>query len=101
MGGEALRINYLGPPTGYLLDQGEELFPSLLVGPETSQHTGCCGDGTLLLHSSHRHAHVSRFHDHCDAPGFDSLLYGEGDLLGDPFLDGQSATECFSDPREL
>lgn len=32
--------------------------------------------------------YVRRFHDHCDAPGFDSLLDGNGYLFGDPFLDG-------------
>ena len=42
-----------------LLDQGEELFSSLLVGPETSQHAGSSSDGSLLLYSSHRHTHVT------------------------------------------
>jgi hypothetical protein len=42
-----------------------------------------------------------RFHDHGNAAGTDRFLDGESDLLGEPFLDLESAGKGLGDAREL
>ena len=44
------------------------------------------GDAVLLLHTTHRHAHVLRLNDHRHAQRVEGFLYAVFNLLGEAFL---------------
>lgn len=77
------------------MKESQELFSGLGARPHASQHAagGRCTAG--LLHTTHDHAKMGRFHDNTDTAGLQDFGYGESDLLGQALLNLQSAGEHF------
>lgn len=53
------------------------------------------------MHAAHDHAQMAGLDNDGDALGLQHLGEGEGDLLGQAFLDLQAAREHFGDAGEL
>lgn len=75
------------------MKQSQELFPGLRARPHTSQHAAGCCSAANLLHASHDHAQVGRFHDDSDTSRLENLRYSQSNLLGQSLLDLKSAGE--------
>src|SRR5690242_1383807 len=55
----------------------------------------------LLLDSTHHHAKMPSFNDHTDSNRFNGVLNRVGDLLGQPFLNLQAASEDIHQARNF
>lgn|ERR1700685_226686 len=56
------RLKSVGP----LADEREQLIACFVIIAESAQHGAGDGAGVLLFHSTHHHAEVVRFANHCD-----------------------------------
>ncbi len=63
------RDNHTLPP----VQQSQELLASLSARPHTPQHAAGSRGAASLLHTTHDHAQVGRFHDNSDTAGLENF----------------------------
>src|SRR5690606_7053710 len=68
---------------------------------EAAEHHGCFHHGILLFHATHHHAHVLGFDDHAHTGGVGNFHNGFCNLLGQVFLDLQTASIHIHNARDL
>ena len=83
------------------VQQSQELFTSLGAGPHASKHTASGRSAADLLHTSHNHAKVRRFHNNTDTTGLEDFGDCEGNLFGQALLDLKSAREHLCQASQL
>ena len=107
-----------------MLNQCQELLPSLLLRAEAPEHARGDGERSWLLHAAHGHAKVAigccqyplsqpkqerrgvseysrRLHNHGHPARLDRLLDGNGNLLREALLHLEAPAKCFGDAGEL
>lgn len=83
------------------VQEGQELLPGLCARPHASQHAAGCGGTASLLHTTHHHAEMGRFHNNTDTARLQNLRDGQSDLLGQALLYLKTAGEHFRQTGKL